>query len=275
MESFDRISQATRTMIGALQGLSTDERAACIENVLAALSLERAQGATPRHGASSPRASQTQGGRGGGSQGHRGGRGGGGPSQEARASTTSAPAPRGEAKNEEAKAGETVRATNYLRVVGERLEPILQILPRVVRQDGASPPSMDSKSVRERLVARRKALNRSIKDWTEASIKQEGEQASACFRFVNALQSFRIAARDAISSHVALSSSPFEGVDDNVIESLVRASIEFVRVFNREHILPTGFFADEGRQYARRAPEGSGSQSATNPDRGRSEFGLL
>jgi len=274
MESFDRISQATRTMIGALQGLSTEERAACIENVLAALSLGRAQGATPRHEASSPRASQTHGGRSGGSQGHRGGRGGGGPSQEARASTTSAPAPRGEAKNEEAKAGETVRATNYLRVVGERLEPILQILPRVVRQDGASPPSMDSKSVRERLVARRKALNRSIKDWTGAS-KQEGEQASACFRFVNALQSFRIAARDAISSHVALSSSPFEGVDDSVIESLVRASIEFVRVFNREHILPTGFFADEGRQYARRAPEGSGSRSATSSDQGGSEFGLL
>jgi len=266
MESFDRISKATRTMIGALEGLSSEERAACIENTLAALSLERAQGS-----ARTRATSESHRGRGGGSQG-RGGRGGAGPSLQARTSAAPVSASEEEAKSE-TKTTETVRPSNYLMVVGQRLEPILEILPNAVRQEGASLPNMDSKSVRERLVERRKALNRSIKDWSSAS--QEGQRASACFRFVNALQSFRIAARDAISTHVALSANPFEGIEDNALESLIRASADFVRVFSREHILPTGFFADQSRQYARQAPIGPGSQSATNPDPLRSEFGLL
>jgi len=265
MESFDRISKATRTIIGALQGLSLEERAACIENTLAALSLERAQGPART------RATLSHRGRGGGSQG-RGGRGGVGTGLQARTNAAPVPASEEEAKSE-TKTTETVRPSNYLMVVGQRLEPILEILPNAVRQEGASLPNMDSKSVRERLVERRKALNRSMRDWSSAS--QEGQRASACFRFVNALQSFRIAARDAISTHVALSANPFEGIEDNALESLLRASADFVRVFNREHILPTGFFADQSRQYARQAPIGPGSQSATNPDQLRSEFGLL
>jgi len=244
MESFDAIQNSTRACVQALQGLSDEQRAASLQIVISVFSLQErigmvGSGAFGRVTETRPTGSQRQAG------------------GEARGVHTNTPLKGTKAKAKVPAAGtsaQTEAEPDFLEEVVGALGPLLLVLPHVGRQEGASQPSMDSKSVRQRLGAKRKNLVKLLKEFRRDG--GEDELNRAAFHFCNAVQAFRLAARDAVSSHVKLVSNPFEDLQEN-LQALVVGSAEFVeKVFPKEHFLPNGFLADDRRRFGSGPPMG-------------------
>lgn len=146
--------------------------------------------------------------------------------------------------------------TNFLTEVGLSLAPLLRTLPSVSRQQGSEKPHMDLKSVQRRLNRKRAELQAEL-----SHLMDEPEEAYYAFRSLNAIQSFRIAAKDAKATKgCRLPTNPIPegfGTVVGVLEALSNS------LKGEGKVSSNGFFTDEDHQF--RLPEFSREEETGDP----------
>jgi len=132
-------------------------------------------------------------------------------------------------------------AKNFLGEVSRFLIPLLKALPQVSRQQGSLSPNMDLKSVQRRLNRKRNELQKELE-----SLMVESTEAGM-YRSLNAIQSFRIASRDAVTTKgCRLPTNPIPPGFDSVLESLINFAILLKK---NGKVASNGFFTDEDHQF--------------------------
>lgn len=257
MESFKQVNEATEVVIRALQGLDADQRALVLENAMVSLKMRGSVAGSSLLSEGSP--SRGRGGRGG-----RGGR-----------TPPPVSAPSGEkAKTANAENQRPKPASlDLLKEVSGRLKPLIGVLPQVERQANASVPSMDSKSVRSRLYQRRSALHKVLLELCKS--ERIEDRVPILYRFINSVQSFRIAGRDALSVKVGLPTSPFLGVDGAKLDTIMEQTVAYVGAITSDQIaglrfLGNGFLPEDRISRAAHAapPCGGGGGAEAAAQRG-------
>jgi hypothetical protein len=127
----------------------------------------------------------------------------------------------------------------FLTEVYLALSPVFGPLPKVVRDPSANQPSMDRKSVQRRLNAKRKGLMEAIESLFS---NPEPEEIFDC---LNSIQSFRLAARDAmvkeLTGTVFLSTNPLP--PNGLPEAYRNILIEMSYMLSEDHLVTEfGFF---------------------------------
>jgi len=144
--------------------------------------------------------------------------------------------PSSEKKEAEPKTG------NFLGEVARSLDPLLKILPQVSRQPNSISPHMDLKSVQRRLNVKRAELQKELQ-----SLMAEPNEAIRAFRSLNAIQAFRIAARDATVTYgCRLPTNPIPKGFGEVMDILRDLAISLKR---DGKVASNGFFTDEDHQF--------------------------
>jgi len=144
--------------------------------------------------------------------------------------------PSSEKKEAEPKTG------NFLGEVARSLDPLLKILPQVSRQPNSIIPHMDLKSVQRRLNVKRAELQKELQ-----SLMAEPNEAIRAFRSLNAIQAFRIAARDAAVTYgCRLPTNPIPKGFGEVMDILRDLAISLKR---DGKVASNGFFTDEDHQF--------------------------
>jgi len=117
------------------------------------------------------------------------------------------------------------------------LEPVLKDLPDVSRQDGAAKPHMTLKSVQKRLNTKRRELQKELQ-----RLADEPSESYYVFKSLNAIQAFRIAARDAAHTNGArLATNPIPKGFDDIRGRLRSLAVELT---DSKEVLENGFFSD-------------------------------
>jgi len=125
----------------------------------------------------------------------------------------------------------------FLEETALALEPVLKDLPMVSRQEGAAKPHMTLKSVQKRLNTKRKELQKELQRLVEEPL-----ESYHVYKSLNAIQAFRIAARDAARTKgTRLATNPIPKGFDSIRGRLRALSVELV---NSKEVQENGFFSD-------------------------------
>jgi len=136
---------------------------------------------------------------------------------------------------------------DFLSKVAIDLKPVLEVLPVVTRQQGAAKPHMDLKSVQKRLNGKRRELQKEL-----ARLVAMPTESYYVFRSLNAIQAFRIAAADAVSTKgTRLATDPIPKGFDHIRGLLKELSLELIK---EKETLANGFFSDVSNRF--KIPEG-------------------
>jgi hypothetical protein len=151
-----------------------------------------------------------------------------------------------------------VAEADFLNEVGRRLKPLLEKLPKVTRQQGAEKPHMDLKSVQKRLNRKRGELQKEFD-----RLANEPEEAYYAFTSLNAIQAFRIAAKDATATKgCRLPTDPLPPKEefDQLVEILEKLAAQ--QLLDGK-ITSNGFFSDEDHDFSPPI-EGEGNRNPGN-----------
>jgi len=125
----------------------------------------------------------------------------------------------------------------FLEETALALEPVLKDLPKVSRQEGAAKPHMTLKSVQKRLNTKRRELQKELQ-----RLVDEPLESYYVYKSLNAIQAFRIAARDAArTKNARLATNPIPKGFDDIRGRLRTLSVELI---DKEEVLENGFFSD-------------------------------
>jgi hypothetical protein len=165
------------------------------------------------------------------------------------------PTPSSKKKEAESNAG------NFLGEVSRTLDPLLKVLPKVSRQQGSVSPHMDLKSVQRRLNKKRSELQKEL----DLLLVEPGE-AMYAYRSLNAIQSFRIAAKDAtVTKGCRLPTNPIPEGFGGVLGILNDLALSLKR---EGKVASNGFFTDEDHQFQ---TSGFENNEHSNPDFGNGD----
>jgi hypothetical protein len=145
-----------------------------------------------------------------------------------------------------------VAEADFLMKVGQRLKPLIDELPMVMRQQGSEKPRMDLKSVQKRLNRKRAELQKEL-----SNLADQTEEAYYAFASLNAIQAFRIAARDASTTkgcRLPTDPLPSKEVFDPLVEILRALAL---RLKSENKVASNGFFTDEEHEFSPPNLEGS------------------
>jgi hypothetical protein len=138
--------------------------------------------------------------------------------------------------------------TDFLKKVGIALKPVIEVLPKVTRQQGAAKPHMDLKSVQKRLNSKRRELQKEL-----SILEDDPTESYFVFKSLNAIQAFRIAAIDAANTKgIRLPSDPIPEGFDQIRGSLKDLALELIE---KKEVLGNGFFSDVSNRFT--IPEGN------------------
>jgi len=149
--------------------------------------------------------------------------------------------PRRPILKKESGSGAGLEESNFLDEVGAILGPVIKELPVAVRQQGSMKPHMDLKSVQKRLNTKRRELQKEL-----AKFHANPNEDYYKFRSLNAIQAFRIAAKDAMATKgCRLTTNPIpEGLKDFGPLIELSASLQ-----ESEDVLSNGFFSDQKHRF--------------------------
>jgi len=141
--------------------------------------------------------------------------------------------------------------------IGKALAPVLTGLPKVIRQQGASKPHMDLKSVQRRINVKRRELQQEL-----AALVTDPTESFYVFRSLNAIQSFRLAARDASTTKgCRVSTDPIPQGFDQIRGRLKDICNDLIK---SQDVSSNGFFTDEKKNFV--APIGAPDEISNGQD---------